>query len=102
YLKDQRALEDYLIDQGLADAVLVTGDGTERAGRDLRDIVEQARQIAGGINGLHSRYNRSVVEQGAIGGVFDASILTTPSSERANEIADRIAKRLDSIAEEME
>ncbi|MBL7489182.1 DNA gyrase subunit B, partial [Frankia sp. AgW1.1] len=29
YLKDQRALEDYLIDQGLSDAVLVTGDGAE-------------------------------------------------------------------------
>jgi DNA gyrase subunit B len=102
YLKDQRALEDYLIDQGLADAVLVTGDGAERAGRDLRDIVEQARQIAGGINGLHSRYNRDVVEQGAIGGVLDASILNTPSSEKAAAIADRIAKRLDSVSEEME
>jgi DNA gyrase subunit B len=102
YLKDQRALEDYLIDQGLVDAVLVAGDGTERAGRDLRDIVEQARQIAGGINGLHSRYNRNVAEQGAIGGVFDASILSNPSSEKAAAIADRIAKRLDAISEEME
>ncbi len=102
YLKDERALEDYLIDQGLADAVLITGDGTERGGRDLRDIVDQARQIAGGINGLHSRYNRNVAEQGAIGGVFDASILATPSAEKANAIAERIAKRLDSISEEME
>jgi DNA gyrase subunit B len=102
YLKDERALEDYLIDQGLVDAVLVAGDGTERAARDLRDIVEQARQIAGGINGLHSRYNRNIVEQGAIGGVFDASILATPSAEKSNAIAERIAKRLDSISEEME
>ncbi|RUP07846.1 DNA topoisomerase (ATP-hydrolyzing) subunit B [Hyphomicrobium sp.] len=102
YLKDQRALEDYLIDQGLVDAVLVGGDGTERAGRELREIVEQARQIAGGINGLHSRYNRDVVEQGAIGGVFDASILSTPDAAKAEAIATRIAQRLDSIAEEME
>ncbi|WP_024275107.1 DNA topoisomerase (ATP-hydrolyzing) subunit B [Hyphomicrobium sp. 802] len=102
YLKDQRALEDYLIDQGLADAVLVTGDGAERAGRDLRDIVEQARQIAGGINGLHHRYNRDVAEQGAIGGAFDASILNTPSAEKANAIAEHVAKRLDAISEEME
>jgi DNA gyrase subunit B len=102
YLKDERALEDYLIDQGLVDAVLVAGDGTERAGRDLREVVEQARQIAGGINGLHSRYNRNVVEQGAIGGVFDASILATPSAEKSNAIAERIAKRLDAISEEME
>jgi DNA gyrase subunit B len=100
YLKDERALEDYLIDQGLADAVLVTGDGAERAGRDLRDIVEQARQISGGINGLHSRYNRNVVEQGAIGGIFDPAFLH--SAAEANIAATRIAKRLDDISEEME
>jgi DNA gyrase subunit B len=100
YLKDQRALEDYLIDQGLNDAVLVTGDGAERAGRDLRDIVDQARQITGGINGLHSRYNRSVVEQGAIGGIFDPALLQ--SAVQANEAAVAVASRLDSIAEEME
>ncbi|PPC84174.1 MAG: DNA topoisomerase (ATP-hydrolyzing) subunit B [Hyphomicrobium sp.] len=100
YLKDQRALEDYLIDQGLNDAVLVTGDGAERAGRDLRDIVDQARQITGGINGLHSRYNRSVVEQGAIGGIFNPALLQ--SASQANEAAVAVASRLDSIAEEME
>ena len=94
YLKDERALENYLIDQGLVDAVLVTGDGTERAGRDLRDIVEQARQISGGINGLHSRYNRNVVEQGAIGGIFNPAYLQSAAA--------RVAKRLDDISEEME
>ena len=102
YLKDQRALEEYLIDQGLNETVLVTGDGAERGGRDLRDIVEQARQITSGINGLHSRYNRSVVEQGTIGGVFDASVLAEPNSEKAAAIATHIAQRLDGIAEEME
>jgi len=100
YLKDERALEDYLIDQGLVDAVLVTGDGAERAGRDLRDIVEQARQISGGINGLHSRYNRNVVEQGAIGGIFNPAYLQ--SATEANAAAARVAKRLDDISEEME
>ncbi|MGB4866953.1 MAG: DNA topoisomerase (ATP-hydrolyzing) subunit B [Hyphomicrobium sp.] len=100
YLKDQRALEDFLIDQGLNDAVLIAGDGTERAGRDLRDIVEQARQVTNGINGLHTRYNRSVVEQGAIGGVFDPALLQ--SAEKANAAAAKIAQRLDDIADEME
>ncbi|MBA2126445.1 DNA topoisomerase (ATP-hydrolyzing) subunit B [Hyphomicrobium methylovorum] len=100
YLKDQRALEDYLIDQGLVDAVLMTGGGAERGGRDLRDIVEQARQISGGINGLHSRYNRNVVEQGAIGGIFDPALLQ--SAERANAAAEAIAQRLDGVSEEME
>ncbi len=47
YLKDQRALEDYLIEQGLEETVLVTGAGEERAGKDLRGIVDQARGIVG-------------------------------------------------------
>ena len=102
YLKDQRALEDYLIDTGLSEAVLVTGAGEERAGRDLRDILDQARAITGAINALHSRYNRSVVEQGAIGGIFDASILASASADRANAIAAEVARRLDAIAEETE
>ena len=67
YLKDQRAFEDYLINTGLEEATLV-GLGEVRAGRDLRDIVEQARGVAKVIEDLHSRYARFVVEQAAIGG----------------------------------
>ena len=40
--------------------------GDERAGRDLHDLVEQARVIRNVISGMHSRYNRKVVEQAAI------------------------------------
>ncbi len=45
YLKDERALEDYLIDTGLEDAVLRLATGEERAGDDLRRLVEEARAI---------------------------------------------------------
>ena len=48
YLKDQRAFEDYLIASGLEEASLALGSGEMRAGRDLRDIVEQgARHLQG-------------------------------------------------------
>ena len=100
YLKDQRALEDFLIDQGLNEAVLTLGDGSERAGRDLREIVEQARQVTSGLNALHSRYSRAVVEQGAIGGIFDPGLLL--SADKATAAAGKIAQRLDDNAEEME
>ncbi len=100
YLKDQRALEDYLIDQGLNETVLVAGDGSERGGRDLRDILDQARQITSGINGLHSRYARFIVEQAAIGGLFDPALLQ--AADKANAAAERIAQRLDANADEME
>ena len=100
YLKDQRALEDFLIDSGLEDTVLLTGTGEDRAGRDLRDIVTQARSIVSAMDGLHSRYNRVVVEQAAIGGVFEPT--HTQSAEQANALAQQIAQRLDAIAEETE
>jgi DNA gyrase subunit B len=100
YLKDQRAFEDHLIDEGLNDAVLVTGAGVERGGRDLRDVVETSRQIAGAIDALHSRYNRDIAEQAAIAGAFDPAILASP--ETAEKTAQIIASRLDAIAEETE
>ena len=100
YLKDQRALEDYLIDSGLEETVLVSGTGEERAGKDLRHIVDQARAIVGFIEVLHSRYSRGIVEQAAIDGAFEPDLLH--SADRANEVAQDIARRLDVIAEETE
>jgi len=66
YLKDEKALEDYLIGEGLEDAILVTGDSATRGGADLHDIVETGRKIGAILKGLHSRYSRFVVEQAAI------------------------------------
>src|SRR3990170_564197 len=97
YLKDQRALEEFLINSGLEETVLVTGAGEERAGKDLRSIVDQARGVVSLIDGLHSRYSHSVVEQAAIAGAFDARLLQ--SAAQANSTADLIAARLDAIAE---
>jgi DNA gyrase subunit B len=99
YLKDQRALEDYLIDSGLEDTVLVAG-GAERGGKDLRDIVDQARAIVGLIDQLHSRYSRAIVEQAAIAGAFDPNLLQSESS--ANEAAAAVSARLNEVAEETE
>ncbi len=100
YLKDERALEDYLIDGGLDGAVLALGNGETRSARDLRDIVEQARAITRLIDDLHSRYTRFIVEQAAIGGAFDPELLV--SADKANAVAQRIAERLDTLAEETE
>ena len=46
YLKDERALEDYLVDAGLDGATLTLANGEARAGADLRAIVEEARAAA--------------------------------------------------------
>jgi DNA gyrase subunit B len=100
YLKDQHAFENYLIDAGLEEAALELGTGEVRARRDLRDIVEQARTTTRIIDDLHSRYTRFVVEQAAIGGLFDPNLLH--SAEKANDKAKAIADRLDVLSEETE
>jgi DNA gyrase subunit B len=95
YLKDERAMEDYLIATGLQDAVLKLASGEERAGVDLHDLVEQARVIRNILAGIHSRYNRKVVEQAAILGVLNAEIFGDPA--KAAAAAPYIAKRLDAL-----
>jgi DNA gyrase subunit B len=95
YLKDERAMEDYLITTGLQEAVLKLSSGEERAGVDLHDLVEQARVIRNVLSGIHSRYNRKVVEQAAILGVLNAEIFGDPA--KASAAAPYIAKRLDAF-----
>jgi DNA gyrase subunit B len=100
YLKDEKGLEDYLIGEGLEDALLVTGEGATRAGADLRDIVDTARRITGILKGLHSRYPRFIIEQAAIAGALNPSVLK--DAKQAQAAAAYIAKRLDALAEETE
>ena len=100
YLKDERALEDYLIASGLEEAVLRLHSGEHRAGEDLRQLVEQARVIRNVLNGLHSRYNRQVVEQAAIAGVLTPDIFG--DRQKAVEAAKYIARRLDALSDETE
>jgi DNA gyrase subunit B len=100
YLKDERALEDYLIETGLDDCVFKTASGEDRGGRDLLSLVEDARIVRNVLRNLHSRYNRKVVEQAAIAGVLRQEITRDP--ETAAAAADYIAKRLDALADEVE
>jgi DNA gyrase subunit B len=100
YLKDEAALEQYLIDTGLGDTVLQLGSGETRAGQDLHEIVLQARVIQRIMDGLHSRYTRAIVEQAAVAGALDLRLLADPA--KAEEMARAVAARLDRIAEEME
>ena len=99
YLKDERALEDYLIDSLLDGAVLRLASGEERAGADLRAALEDARAFRQILMGLHSRYDRKVVEQAAVAG----ALKPVPQDEAAAlALAQDVAARLDRNAEETE
>ncbi|MGE4249087.1 MAG: DNA topoisomerase (ATP-hydrolyzing) subunit B [Parvibaculaceae bacterium] len=100
YLKDGKALENYLIDTGLEGSSLALASGAERAGADLREIVDEALSVRAALDGLHSRYSRTVIEQAAIAGVLNPEVLS--NTENATAAAGYIARRLDAIAEETE
>ncbi|HZY48969.1 MAG TPA: DNA gyrase subunit B, partial [Devosia sp.] len=100
YLKNERSLEDYLIEGGVDDASLRTEAGSVHAGQDLLDIVRQARDIVHQIETFDTRYNRRILEQAAIVGALDPEAVVDPA--RAVEIGNRIAQRLDLISDEVE
>ncbi len=82
YLKDGKALENYLVDTGLEGSTLVLANGSERAGADLRQIVEEALSIRAALDALHSRYPRRVIEQAAIAGVLNPEVLSNAENAR--------------------
>ncbi len=100
YLKDERALEDYLLMTGTDDAALATRDGDTRAGGDLLAVAEQARDLVHAINSVNTRYNRTIIEQAAIVGALDGEAVADPAQAQA--LATRVANRLDRISDEVE
>ncbi len=100
YLKDERAMEDYLANNGVDGAILRLASGEERTGADLRALVDEARLVRNVLNQLHNRYNRTAVEQAAIAGALKP--LSSFSAEEADAHAAEIASRLDTLADETE
>ncbi|TNE38101.1 MAG: DNA topoisomerase (ATP-hydrolyzing) subunit B [Alphaproteobacteria bacterium] len=100
YLKDEAALEQHLIDGAISEAVLTLHDGSQRAGEDLRALVEEARAAKKILDNIAFRYPRFVVEQAAIAGALNPDALANP--QQAEEAAAYIARRLDLLANEYE
>ncbi|MAI51355.1 MAG: DNA topoisomerase (ATP-hydrolyzing) subunit B [Rhodobiaceae bacterium] len=100
YLKDEGALEDYLIETGLNDAVLTLASGEQRSGADLAELVKQARAIRAILDTLPSRYPKFIIEQTAIAGALTPDIMSKP--ELAEQSSSYIAARLNRMLDEVE
>ena len=98
YLKDQTALENYLIDQGTEGAVLRLGSGEDITSQDLVRIVEEARQVRRILEAFPTHYPRHILEQAAIAEAFAQG----RADADLQGVADAVAKRLDLIAVEYE
>ena len=100
YLKDERGLEDYLVEAGLDGATLTLANGEARAGADLRALVEEARALRRQLDGLHSRYSRALAEQAALSGALRP--LSSADDPEGEVRARLLAERMNAIAEETE
>lgn len=71
YLKDEKALEDYLLEMGSEHAILQSAKGIQRSGADLRALLEKARITNKMIEHLGQKIGSvKVAEQAAILGIF--------------------------------
>ncbi|MEL7258226.1 MAG: DNA topoisomerase (ATP-hydrolyzing) subunit B [Pseudomonadota bacterium] len=98
YLKDQPALEDYLIEQGTDDAILRLGSGEDITGQDLVRVVEEARQASRILDAFPTHYPRHILEQAVIAGAFESGRVDA----NLQGVADAVADRLNLIALEWE
>ncbi len=101
YLKNDGALEDHLANAALEDAILKLHSGTQRAGADLKAIVDRA-QLAKRVMTPLLRHlgNSDVIEQAAILGAFKPELLG--DAAKAEQIVGVIARRLNGLAEKNE
>jgi len=98
YLKDQAALDEYLIAQGIEGAVLRLKSGDEIAGSDLLRVVGEARSVNRNLMSFPTNYPRNILEQATIAG----ALIPGQLDSNAQGVADAVAARLDQIAPEYE
>jgi len=73
YLKDQSALDAYLLDNGLSGVMLESG-GVQRSGQDLRAMVEHAQRMARLMAYVPRRYSYDLIEALALAGALDPKL----------------------------
>jgi DNA gyrase subunit B len=98
YLKDQAALDEYLIQAGVEGAVLRLGTGEDISGADLTRVVDEARTVRRILQAFPTHYPAHILEQSAIAG----ALLPGRIDADAQGVADEVARRLDDIAVEYE
>ncbi len=98
YLKDETALEKYLVQMGLEGATLKMDNGVVIAGSDLESVLDETRGITSALASFPAKYSKFIIEQAAISGAFAPSSLKKDSLK----ISELLASRLDECSEEFE
>ncbi|MEN3972625.1 DNA topoisomerase (ATP-hydrolyzing) subunit B [Sphingomicrobium sp. XHP0235] len=97
YLKDDAALDEYLVNAGIEGLVLDASDG-QHTGPGLHDLVTQARRMRTLLGYAPRRYEPEIIETLALAGALDPDL----SGESLADAAGRAAGRMQLIDGEAE
>jgi DNA gyrase subunit B len=100
YLKDDRALDDYLLNAGTSDLVVTDTNGAQYAGEALKAIAEDILKIRTRVHSVPPRYDRGLVETIALLGGFDTDLQGDADGRKA--MAEKVASHLNSVAKTLE
>ncbi|WP_176497749.1 DNA topoisomerase (ATP-hydrolyzing) subunit B [Sphingomonas sp. HMP6] len=91
YLKDDAALDEYLVEAGVAGTVLEGVQGGSRSGQDLRTLVDHARRMRTLMRYIPRRYDPTIVEALAMGGALDPAL----DLEARRDVVVQVVRGLD-------
>ncbi|MEZ5743776.1 MAG: DNA topoisomerase (ATP-hydrolyzing) subunit B [Sphingomonadaceae bacterium] len=89
YLKDQAALDRYLVDAGLHGRVLETQGGARGEG-ELRALVDHALRVRGVLGFVPNKYDYAVIEQMALAGALDPALDAATRLKALEYAAERL------------
>ncbi|MFC5309050.1 DNA topoisomerase (ATP-hydrolyzing) subunit B [Azospirillum picis] len=96
YLKDDRALEEYLVEAALGDLSVRLADGSLLIGEQLAGLVEQARTARPAIDTLARKVGSAmVVEQAAVAGALSSALAEDKAAAQA--MAQTVAERMNAL-----
>ncbi|MCE3231986.1 MAG: gyrase subunit [Rickettsiaceae bacterium] len=88
YLKDDKDLQNYLVDSALDGTILKTADGAQRASADLKDVIEKTIELTNLIKSLSRRMPSDVIEAAALVGALSEDSLG--KQDKVEQIAKQL------------
>ncbi|MBC7636491.1 MAG: DNA topoisomerase (ATP-hydrolyzing) subunit B [Acetobacteraceae bacterium] len=92
YLKDDAALESFLLSKALGDGRLTYADGSVFAGPELDEEAVWLREASQRMRRLSPNIPVGLIEQAAIAGAL------TPDTNKVTEVSQALAQRLDAVS----
>lgn len=88
YLKNEQALQDYLIKSAIGDAVFVPSTGNDITGKEFEEIINIVRKFTFGLEQVGKKFHKGIAECLAINGLLNVDLF---NSGKVNEIVRAVS-----------